>query len=113
LTSNIAEVEQKEAQVMISDAIINFKTVASIANHSLIVEKYDEINLRRTRIEIKEVGCEGILFGFSEFMKNFSFGMIYLAQAVLVYFFEDYEYVSQERIFTATFALLFAAFAFI
>ena len=46
-------------------------------------------------------------------MQNFSFGLIYLAQAVLVYFFEDYEFLTQERMFVAMFALMFGVFAYV
>ena len=84
-----------------SDTIGNFKTVASIANHGKLVETYDRLNINRARLEIKEANCEGIQFGFSEFMKNFAFGIIYITQAVLLYYFEDYEFLTQKRIFTA------------
>ena len=84
-----------------SDTIGNFKTVASIANHGKLVETFDRLNMNRARLEIKEANCEGIQFGFSEFMKNFAFGIIYMTQAVLLYYFEDYEYLTQKRIFTA------------
>ena len=39
--------------------------------------------------------------------------MIYLAQAVLVYYFPDYEFLTQERMFVAMFALMFGVFAYV
>ena len=47
------------------------------------------------------------------FMQNFSFALIYLAQAVLVYYFPDYEFLTQERMFVAMFALMFGVFAYV
>ena len=39
--------EQKEGDILLSDSIVNFKTVASIANHEILVDRFDEINTRR------------------------------------------------------------------
>ena len=46
-------------------------------------------------------------------MQNFSFALIYLAQAVLVYFFPDYKFLTQERMFVAMFSLMFGVFAYV
>jgi len=103
----------KTAEVIIGDAITHFKTVASIANHTLIVDNYDKINEERCILENKESNCEGFLFGFSEFMKNFAFGLVYLAQAILVYYFPDAEVLRPDKMFPAMFALMFGIFSFL
>ena len=68
------------------------------------------MNLKKCAIEAKEANCEGIQSGFSEFMKNFAFGLIYLAQVLLVYHFPGYYYLRPERMFQAMFALMFGVF---
>ena len=52
--------ETKEAETVIGDAIGNFKTVASLANHEPLVKKYDSVNGRRCELEAREANCEGI-----------------------------------------------------
>ena len=102
--------ELKEAEIVIGDSISNFKTVASIANFDILVDKYDKINEKRCVLEAKEANCEGIQFGFSEFMKNFAFAILYIIQAALVYYFTDYHYLQPEQMFQAMFALMWGVF---
>ena len=45
-------------------------------------------------------------------MQNFAFGIIYMVQAVLLYYFPDYLYLEPDRMFTAMFSLMFAVFSF-
>lgn len=108
----VQEKELKEADILLSDSISNFKTVASIAHQQILVDKFDKICEKRVDLESKEANCEGFQFGFSEFMKNFAFGIIYLAQAYLVFYFEDAEVLEPDRMFTAMFTLMFGVFAF-
>jgi len=54
------EKDFKEAEILISDSIANFKTVASIANHHILVDKFDAINGERNRSEARTANCEGI-----------------------------------------------------
>ena len=103
----------KEAEVVIGDAITNFKTVASIANHGPIVAKYDEINMKRCTLEAKEANCEGIQFGFSEFMKNFAFGIIYLVIGILNYYFDNVGVLRPDKMFIAMFSLMFGIFSYL
>lgn len=39
--------DDKEAEIMLSDAIVNFKTVASIANSHIIVNEFDDVNSKK------------------------------------------------------------------
>ena len=87
--------------------------MASIANEHILVKAFDDNIYLRCQREIKEAKCEAIQFGFTNFMQNFAFALIYLAQAVLVYYFEDYEYLTKERMFVAMFALMFGVFAYV
>lgn len=45
---------------MLSDAIVNFKTVASIANSHIIVNEFDHVNHRKAKKEIKATSCEAV-----------------------------------------------------
>lgn len=84
----------KEADILLAEVIANFKTVASIANEHILVESFDANIYSRCLREIKEARCEAIQFGFTNFMQNFVFALIYLAQAVLNIYFEGYEYLT-------------------
>lgn len=46
-------------------------------------------------------------------MKNISFGIVYLVQAILVYYFEDVEVLSPDRMFLAMFSLMFGVFNYL
>ena len=46
-------------------------------------------------------------------MQNFSFALIYLAQALLFYYFPDYKFLTKERMFVAMFSLMFGVFAYV
>ena len=105
--------KEKDAEILLADSIANFKTVASIANEQNLISTFDKILEERCIKEFKETKCEAIQYGFTMFMQNFSFALIYLAQAVLFYYFPDYKFISQERIFVAMFALMFGVFAFV
>jgi len=61
----VQEKELKEGDILLSDSISNFKTVASIAHQQILVEKFDKIGEKRINLEIKEANCEGFQFGFS------------------------------------------------
>lgn len=98
--------------ILLSDTIVNFKTVASIAHHDVLIKKFDDITTRRAHKEIRDTRCEALQFGFSEFMKNFAFAIIYITQAVLLYIWPDYKYLQPDNMFTAMFSLMFGVFAF-
>lgn len=46
-------------------------------------------------------------------MQNFAFGIIYLVQAYLVYYYEGAEVLKPDRMFTAMFTLMFGVFSFV
>lgn len=62
------ESADKEAEIMLSDAIVNFKTVASIANSHILVEEFDGVNSQKAKKEIKATSCEAVQYGFSQFI---------------------------------------------
>ena len=53
---------------MVADSIMNYKTVASIANYDIFLTEYQAITSKIALVEIKEATCEGFQFGFSQFM---------------------------------------------
>jgi len=71
--------ENNEGDILMSDSIANYKTVASIANYGVLIKEFEDITNKRAGREIKQANCEGIQFGFSEFIKNGAFGIIYIA----------------------------------
>lgn len=95
---------------MVADSIMNYKTVASIANYDIFLTEYQAITSKIALVEIKEATCEGFQFGFSQFMQNGAFGVLYLVQAFLVYYFEGYEPIEPKNMFTAMFSVMFGVF---
>ena len=102
----------KDASIILSDVIAHFKTVASIGNHHLLVEEYDRLILTHSQRESKTETCLGFIRGISEFLKNTAFGVVYMVQALLIYYWEDYEMNEPKRMFAAMFALMFGVFTF-
>ena len=72
-------VTEKDAMILLADSIANFKTVASIANEQNLINTFDKILEERCVKEFKETKCEAIQYGFTMFMQNFAFALIYLA----------------------------------
>lgn len=56
----VQENELKEGDILLSDTIANFKTVASISNMHILVQKHDAICEKRIILGVKEANCEGI-----------------------------------------------------
>ncbi len=63
--ANIDEQAYKDANLLAGDAILNYRTVASLANDKALVKTYDNYIDIPSKAAIKNSHCIGFWFGFS------------------------------------------------
>ena len=97
----------KDANLLISDAITNYKTVASFGNQHILVDILKEKLEPVVKAGIFRAHIAGIVFGYSSFIQNLVFAVLFFCGAVFV----RYEGVSDQDSFTVIFVIMFAAFA--
>lgn len=89
---NISNANQKEnesntkaAQVLLSDAIANYKTVASFGNENILIDEFSGLIQNKLEVDKKN----GLIFGFSwglaQAVINLSFGLLYFASGEMFY----------------------------
>nr|AOQ25828.1 ABC transporter B family member 1 [Moneuplotes crassus] len=95
----------KKANLLLSDAISNYKTVASFGHEYLltdILRKNLQEPLRKGAIKSH---LAGFVFGWSNFVQNVVMGLLFFLGAVYI----RYDGADQENCFLAIFVLMFAA----
>ena len=106
--SNIDEEAYKDANLLAGDSILNYRTVASFGHDNLLVKEYDVLTEGPVKTSVKKAQCIGFWFGFSQFVQNAVFSLLYWAGAM----FQKAEGVnSGEQLFIAMFAMMFGSFA--
>lgn len=65
--ANADEQNYKHANLLAGDAIMNYRTVASLAADKQIVKKYDQYLEQPVRAAIRKSYHIGFWFGFSQF----------------------------------------------
>lgn len=106
--SNFDEAAYKDANLLAGDSINNYRTVASFGYDDLLVDEYERYIDFPTKSALGKAHCIGFWFGFSQFVQNAVFALLYWAGAKFVY---DDPSMSGENVFEATFAMMFGAFA--
>ncbi len=106
--SNDDEDAYKKANLLAGDTILNYRTVASFGHDYLIIKEYDKMVEEPLQQSFKKAQTIGFWFGFSQFVQNAVFALLYWAGAKFQ--------VSQgtqdgANIFIATFAMMFGSFA--
>lgn len=107
--SNVDEVAYKDANLLAGDAIINYRTVASFGHDNLIISEYDNLIAVPTKTNLKKAHCIGFWFGFSQFIQYAVFSLLYWAGAKFAM--NDSSIEAGEKVFLATFSMVFGAFA--
>jgi len=79
--SNIDEEAYKDANLLAGDSILNYRTVASFGHDTLIINEYDTLIEGPVRTSVKKAQCIGFWFGFSQFVQNAVFALLYYAGA--------------------------------
>ncbi|CAI2366845.1 unnamed protein product [Moneuplotes crassus] len=105
--SNMVVTQKGEVKVnsTVSDTIVNYTTVASFANESILIDKYQKILASKLNREICKSYISGLLFGFAQFMQFGMYTIMFWSGAKFV---ERYE-VNPQDLFTAIFIMMFAA----
>ena len=58
----------KDANLLAGDAILNYRTVASLAEEDLILQKYSEMLEGPMQIAARKAHLMGFIYGFSQFL---------------------------------------------
>lgn len=83
--SSFDEEAYKDANLLAGDAIINYRTVASFGHDNIIVKEYEKYIELPTKSALRKSHCIGFWFGFSQFVQNAVFSLLYWAGAEFVY----------------------------
>jgi ATP-binding cassette subfamily B (MDR/TAP) protein 1 len=95
----------KDANLLLSDAISNYKTVASFAHEYLLVDLLKSKLAEPLRTGTIKAHVSGFVFGWSNFVQNVVFGILFFAAAVYI----RYDGADSEDCLLAIFILMFAA----
>ena len=80
--STIDEEAYKDANLLAGDSILNYRTVASLAHDIVLVKQYDFLIEGPIKTAFKKAQCIGFWFGFSQFIQNAVFALLYWAGAM-------------------------------
>lgn len=105
--------EQKEADLLCSDALVNFRTVQSFGNEEVMVKKYAELLEEPYQTSRKALIQAALAFGFSQFSTFAVLALMFWAGGRIVgdsYNEETQQFeINPENVFIALFALMFGA----
>jgi len=96
----------KEANLLLSDAISNYKTVASFAHEYLLVDLLRERLKQPVRQGSIKSHIAGVVFGYSNFVQNVAFSIVFLFGSMFI---KELD-ADPENTFIAIFVIMFAAF---
>jgi ABC-type transport system involved in Fe-S cluster assembly fused permease/ATPase subunit len=98
----------KNANLLAGDAILNYRTVASLANDKAIVKAYDNYLEVPARAAINRAHVVGFWFGFAQFSVNAIYALLYWTGAQ---FAVQYPGTSQEDTFKIHMVMTYGAWA--
>lgn len=84
--------EQKASQILASDSITNYKTVASFGNDHILLDEFDKINHAKATNEVRNARCDAFGLALAQALQNGIFAIMYLATGELYYAYPDYKY---------------------
>ena len=102
--------DEKKSKVLQSDAIQNYKTVASFGNDQILLSEFRDIVLRYAASRTKPTCLYAISMGLSVAVNNGIFAVFYLVIGELTYKYPDYKYCDPGDMFIAIFTFMFGAF---
>ena len=108
MTAGISEQEEglyKEANMTVSDSVVNSKTVASFGHSDLVVAAYAKSLDHIRKRAVRRANLQGFIFGLSQFLMFGVYSLLFWAGAMFV----DKNGESGEDIFIALFAIMFGA----
>lgn len=96
----------KDSASLIMESMINIRTVSSSGHDYIVVKKYEEKLETPESLLVGKGILTGFLFGFSQLITYFIMGFLFFIGSVFI---RDNADVSVEDMFTAVYALVFAA----
>ena len=102
--------DDKQADLLVSDLIMNYKTVASFGNDDLLIKDYVALQQYKIQADIKQGKIFGLSWGISQAVTNLVFGGLYLASGEMYAVWPDEPTLQGDKLFIAMFCLLFGAF---
>ena len=82
-----------ESKLLCSDAIANYKTVASFGNDQILIERFAKINAQQAANENKSAKTYALSYALSVAINNGgSFAILYIALAEFYRAYPTYEY---------------------
>jgi ATP-binding cassette, subfamily B (MDR/TAP), member 1 len=100
--------DAKMADLLASDSISNYRTVASFSINELIVQEYEDLLQGPYDESQKNAHVSGFVFGYSQFITNIAFAVLFYFGTV---FMLNDRTLTGEEVFVAIFAMFFGAYA--
>lgn len=98
------DVAYKDSSSLITESMVNIRTVTSFGYENMILNKYTDKLKVPYEIGVKKGNISGILFGFSQFIMYLVFALIFYLGAVFI---RD-NGLSIADVFTAIYSIMFA-----
>lgn len=98
------DVAYKDSSALITESMINIRTVTSFGYENMILDKYSEKLKLPFEIAVKKGNISGILFGISQLIMYVVFALIFFLGAVFI---RDNN-LSISDVFTAIYSIMFA-----
>lgn len=74
---------------MAGDCITNYRTLASFGNEDVILEEYASYLEQEKKKGVKKAYLVGFVYGFSQFMTNCSFGILFMLGSLFTYIYSE------------------------
>lgn len=100
--------DARMADLLASDSISNYRTVASFGITDLILEEYKNLNAGPYNAGMKQAHISGFIFGYSQFITNISFAILFFCGTYFMLYDSN---LTGEDVFVAIFAMFFGAYA--
>ena len=107
--NNAQEALFKEANILVSDAVINHQTVASFGNEQLLVDKFKSLLKGPLEKGIAKAHYTGITYGFSQFIQFATYTILFWSAGAFMR--ADPFGLTGKDVFTSIFVIMFGAFA--
>ena len=102
--SDDTDAAYKNSSALITETMLNIRTVSSFGYEDIIQRKYDDNLKEPLEIGVKKGNISGLLYGLSQFVMFIIFALIFYLGAV----FKRDNGLDLEDVFTAIYALIFA-----
>lgn len=98
------DVAYKDSSSLITESMVNIRTVTSFGYENMILDKYSEKLTLPFQIAVKKGNISGLLFGLSQFTMFVVFGLIFYLGSIFI---RDNN-LDVADVFTAIYSIMFA-----